>query len=146
MKFAERMGDFIGKPFKAGGTGPDGFDCIGLVYAVLRALRCDIPDTFDRYSVHEPGKYVELWDTNRLAAIRAMIRWVESLGEPVSEAELITGDVCLIRSKLNGDVTPAVYAGNCLGIIAFAGQGVQAFDLSSMNAEIIAARRLKRGS
>ncbi len=36
--------DLIGKPFKAGGFGPDGYDCRGLAVEVLKRKGINLPD------------------------------------------------------------------------------------------------------
>jgi len=41
-RYAMRQG---GKPYVWGGTGPDGFDCSGLVYASYRSARLPLPRT-----------------------------------------------------------------------------------------------------
>jgi cell wall-associated NlpC family hydrolase len=42
------VADFIGKPWRAGATGPDAYDCYGLARAASRALfGRDLPETLD---------------------------------------------------------------------------------------------------
>ena len=72
VKFADVMAGFIGKPFRPGGTGPDGYDCIGLCWAVLRALGRDVPAEYAGWSV-ERGDYAE-WAAADRAAADALVR------------------------------------------------------------------------
>lgn len=142
--FAERMADFIGKPFRAGSHGPEGYDCIGLLYAAQKALGRAVPETFRGYSVHDPA-YADLWQENRLAALRLIVELIEGLGEPVDPNYLVAGDVLLVKRRDNGDIFPAIHIGNNLMISAFVDEGVKPVDLGAIHADIIQARRLKHG-
>lgn len=41
---ASSLADLIGKPFRDGGRGPDGYDCWGLVIEVMRRCGQELPD------------------------------------------------------------------------------------------------------
>jgi hypothetical protein len=42
--FSELLGEFLGKPFVAGATGPDAYDCYGLCRAFMGRLGVELPD------------------------------------------------------------------------------------------------------
>ena len=42
------INDILGKPYKAHGRGPDGFDCYGLVIEVEKRLGKNMPDLYEK--------------------------------------------------------------------------------------------------
>ena len=47
------LNDLLGKPYKAHGRGPDGYDCYGLVIEVEKRLGKDMPDLYKKLSEGE---------------------------------------------------------------------------------------------
>ena len=138
MKFADVMAGFIDKPFRPGGTGPDGYDCVGLCWAVLRALGRDVPDEYGGWSV-AGGGYAEWAAANRPAADALVREMMERVGEPVAPLYILPGDLLLIDCAGLGE-TLAIYCGNGVAVTSTPKTGVRAFNLSR-RMRIVAARR-----
>lgn len=138
MKFAEVMAQFVDKPFRPGGTGPDGYDCIGLCWAVILALGKDAPAEYAGWSL-ERGDYVE-WARKDKAAADALVRgMMDSLGEHVDPGYIVPGDLLLVDFAGLGE-TLAIYCGNNVAVTSTPKTGVRTFNLSA-KMRIVAARR-----
>ena len=138
VKFADVMAGFIGKPFRPGGTGPDGYDCIGLCWAVLRALGRDVPAEYAGWSV-ERGDYAEWAAADRAAADALVREMMENVGDPVAPLYELPGDLLLVDFAGLAE-TLAVYCGNGVAVTSTPRTGVRAFNLSR-KMRVVAARR-----
>jgi hypothetical protein len=139
--FAEIMVKFIGKPFKHGGFGPDGYDCIGLDYAYLveagkaANLVINLGEwRLDNY--HELDRR-----TDHTEAHQKLLEIFMANGREVPVGEQVAGDPVIIKDK-SGDLYPAIYTGNGNFMTAFKNTGVQTKKLEKDTFEIIMARRI----
>ena len=138
MKFADVLAPFVDKPFRPGGTGPDGYDCVGLCWAVLRALGMDVPDEYAGWSVQGAG-YVEWAKRDRAAADALVRKMMETVGEAVEPGYILPGDLILVDFAGLAE-TLAVYCGNDVAVTSTPKTGVRAFNLSR-KMRVVAARR-----
>jgi len=135
MIFATKMTKYLEKPFREGGTGPDGYDCVGLIYRYLRDSGKDIPDTFRQWDRHT---HFHLARGSKKIEKSVLRDWLLSLGREIPVNEIIAGDVLLL--KFIADVTPAIYLGNGKVLTVFAHKGVSPLQMNKHIYPMIAVR------
>jgi len=138
MKFADALSPFIGKPFRPGGTGPESYDCVGLCWAVLRALGKDVPDEYAGWSIRDAA-YAEWAEKDRQAADALVREMMGIVGEAVDPGFILPGDLILVDFAGLAE-TLAVYCGNGAALTSTPKTGVRAFNLSR-KMRVVAARR-----
>jgi cell wall-associated NlpC family hydrolase len=139
MKFVRKMQPYMRKPFMAGGTGPAGYDCMGLVYAYCRDNDAPIPDEFHGITVND---YAELYQADKETAKTELTAYYQTIGEDVNIAEILAGDLLLMTTR-DGSLFPAVYCGNGKYITSYIDVGVRVFEITN-DVRPVAARRVVR--
>lgn len=125
--FAKRMRRFLDRPFKKGGTGPGGYDCLGLVAAVQDELGRRFPREYAGFSERD---YWRLYEEDRERAEQTMIEFFDSFAPRVDARRLMPGDILVVRSLKNGWRFPAVYVGNGNCITSLADLGTRIIALN----------------
>lgn len=98
------LAQYIGKPFKYGGRGPEFYDCYGLVKAILKEEGAEIPD----YMSPDDGPKIS-------ALVRAVLPFWE-------ECEIKKG--CVLLFKVPGNMHVGYYMGNGKFIHAWEGSNM----------------------
>lgn len=137
--FAKTMRRFIDKPFRKGGTGKGGYDCLGLVAAVQEALGKPFPREFAGWTEKD---YWHLYERSREEAEAMMIRFFDSFAVRVDDKRLMPGDIVVLRSAKNGWRFPAVYCGNGNCITALADLGTRVLQVTD-HVPIVGAWRVE---
>lgn len=108
-KLAKLIAQEIGKPYQWGGTGPDGYDCSGLVYSIYSKLDISLPRVAK--SQAEAGTYV----SKDKLAYGDLIFFARD-GKNVNHVGIYIGDGLMVHSPQTGDavkkttVTSGYYA------------------------------------
>lgn len=138
--FAEISAQFIGKPFKHGGNGPDAYDCIGFVYAFLKArgkagnIKVEYGEwNLDNYSCLDQG-------TDHEIVHNMLFDIFDQNGVEIPVNKKVAGDAVIVRDR-SGDYYPGIYAGNGIFITAFRDWGVRAVNIDKKALEIVKVRR-----
>ena len=87
----------MGKPYKWGGTGPDGYDCSGLVYALFKEVGITLPRTSRGQA--SAGTYVAKEDL-----VYGDIVLFARDGKNINHAGIYVGDGEFVHSPQSGDV------------------------------------------
>jgi len=136
--FAGRMKKYVGKPFVKGGHGPDGYDCVGFLYAYLSETDHPLPEEFEGWTLET---YPDLYTEDLPKAEEVLLRLFDAVGAGVEPNRAIAGDVVIVRHP-KGGLFPAVYIGNNTIISAFIKTGVAAEAIEGP-AAIVKARRVR---
>ncbi|MEV0589236.1 NlpC/P60 family protein [Nonomuraea sp. NPDC050310] len=89
----------VGKPYRYGGTGPDGFDCSGLTQAAWRAGGVELPrTTWDQWA----------WGANRKVDLKALQPGDLVFSEGLGHVSLYAGDGKIVHAPQTGDVVKVV--------------------------------------
>lgn len=139
MKFVRKLQPYMRKPFVAGGTGPAGYDCMGLVFAYCRDNDTPIPDEFHGITV---GDYAELYEADKEKAKAELAAYYEIIGEAVNIPEILAGDLLLMEAK-DGSLFPAIYCGNGKFMTSYSDAGVRVYEITE-EVKPVAARRMVR--
>lgn len=97
IKLQESIDQEIGKPYMWGGTGPDGYDCSGFVYAMFQKLGISLPRTSKGQA--DAGEYVAKKDL----AYGDIVLFARD-GESINHAGIYTGEDEFVHSPQSGDV------------------------------------------
>jgi len=135
--FAERIGEYLGKPFRRGGRGPEDYDCYGFVHSFGRGMGWEIPEAQGDYTI---DTWQDLYDRDPVAAEEIMIAALTGAGDPVESARIVAGDILVLRHPSGGRY-PAVYAGGGLVAASFLGAGVRTIRFDRR--DIVLARRFR---
>lgn len=126
MKFVNIMKKYIGKPFKKGGLGNGGYDCIGFIYSAQKDLGNEIPDhhgldvtSTNYYHLYEPK--------NRKEGYRIMYEWFDSFAKETPITHLLAGDIVVFYQEKTDLLFPSIYIGNGKYITSSVSMGVTAF-------------------
>jgi len=138
-KFADIIGDFLGKPFKAGGQGKGGYGCLDACHAIAKALGKNVPDEYRGYDL---TSYVGLYQTDRQKANEMLLELMDHIGHEIPVNRKIAGDALIVKHGITGDLFPAIYVGGGNAVTAFEKTGVTVFRLDELNVPI-KARRLE---
>lgn len=132
------MEQFIGKPFKNNGSGVDGYDCIGMIHAYLKAM--GTPGLIDSYRDITLENYTDFYLKDRALANEVLLEVFDLLGTPVEDGTEVAGDIVVIQTEEAGDLYPAILAGNGNLLVAVAGSCLNVLPLEK-TMRIIKARR-----
>ncbi len=97
LKLQSLIEQELGKPYKWGGTGPDGYDCSGLVYALYKKLGITLPRTSRGQA--GAGTYVEKKDL----AYGDIVLFARD-GNNINHAGIYVGNGEFVHSPQSGDV------------------------------------------
>jgi cell wall-associated NlpC family hydrolase len=124
--FAEITAGFIGRPFRKGGRSKEsGFDCVGFIYNFTLTRGKYFPDALGDIDLQN---YPDFYTNHSDKIENALNDLFDSFGTEVTIGGKLPGDIMIVRHK-NGNVFPAVYAGNGNGIASFLNVGVRLFPL-----------------
>lgn len=139
VSIASLTAQFIDKPFRPGGRGPDAYDCLGLCYGFMAALgKADkFPDHFGEWTWEN---YHELFLQDREVADRTLMDAFDVIGDPVAPTSVLAGDLIIVT--VAGRTFPAIYAGCQNAITTWNDRGVRVFKVESKHVKIMKARRL----
>lgn len=129
---------YRGVPFKLGGLGMDGLDCIGLLYRFYTDMGVEMPD-----SVGEANKdnYAQICDEDKSKTAKLLTEYFDLFGEEVSPMEVMSGDAIIIRHGKTKRLFPAIYGGNGIAIAVFLNSCARTFSVGG-EAVIVKARRV----
>jgi len=117
--FARESLDYLNKPFKAGGIGPDAFDCFGIIYSHLKK-HIEVPEEFNGVLL---SSYADLFMEDSKEALENMIAFLDSCCN--RESFPLAGDILLLQQE---DIwVPALSAGDGNVITSFISKGVRVF-------------------
>lgn len=134
---ASRMSKYIGKPFQEGATGPDAYDCIGLIGRYILDSGKDIPRTFGDLNEFNYWSMARGDKKREKALLR---EWVLTLGTEIPVNNKIAGDLLIINNSVQGNnyVFPAIYIGKNQAFTVINSRGVTPFFImSSMTIELV---------
>ncbi|MFF0576477.1 C40 family peptidase [Streptosporangium saharense] len=102
----------IGKPYRYGGTGPDGWDCSGLVQASWRSGGVSLPrTTWEQWS----------WGSNRKVSLSDLQPGDILFSQGLGHVGLYAGDGKIVHAPQTGDVVKVVplssYGGRLVGAV-----------------------------
>lgn len=86
------MTQYIGKPFKDHGRGPDGYDCIGLVLQIYKDNGIEVPDIW-KYDKSTGRKAMKNFLLSVAAAETAETGWVKTEKEPLAMVVFKVGGI-----------------------------------------------------
>jgi len=127
--FADTIKNFLGVPFKEGGTSPDGYDCLGAVARICQKRDLNFPEEFGKWNIEN---YRELYKNGSKEYVPVMIDFFDSFAKRVNVNRIVTGDLLLIR-QIDDTKFPAIYTGSRNAITSFIRTGVSVFHLDDFN-------------
>jgi hypothetical protein len=137
-KFATRMLTYLGKPFKEGSTGPDAFDCVGLIYRYAKDAGLNIPDTFQSWTLSD---YYQLAHGDRELENTKTCEWVLTLGSEIKTTDMVAGDVVVLN--VLDHQWPCIYGGQGNAISVSSKHGVNVLRIDYKHIKPVLAVRLK---
>lgn len=128
--FALTVMRYLGKPYKLGGTGEDGFGCIDFVYNFLKDRGCEnLKTEVEGISLEN---YAELIGSLTDAEIEEKLIQAFELNGVRIEGSPMVGD-CLVLENKAGTPFPAIYAGSRTVITSFLNEGVRVYPIGYFN-------------
>ena len=97
LKLAKLLAEEMGKPYKWGGPGPNGYDCSGLVYSIFGKLGISLPRTAREQATM--GTYVSK-DELQYGDLVLFARD----GKNIHHVGIYVGDGVMVHSPQTGDV------------------------------------------
>ena len=138
MIWAKLTARFVGKPYRAGATGPDAYDCLGLIIRAQRKLGWEMPKEFEGWTLEN---YAQRFESDPKAGIETLERYLDTHCERVDVRYLRRGDIVIVRQNHNGVRFPGLYAGKRQFLTVITGQKVRIFGADSKLFTILAAWR-----
>jgi cell wall-associated NlpC family hydrolase len=122
LKLAEIVGDYIGAPYKLGGSSYDeGFDCLRLVLKFGEDnIGVKIPDSYGGVTL---DTYPELWEKDPVKAKILMLGLFEEIAEKIPPYKAFVTDILLLRDQEGDNV--GIHVGQGLVLSVFTNIGVQ---------------------
>jgi cell wall-associated NlpC family hydrolase len=137
--FADISAQFIDRPFREGGRGPDGYDCLGFCHAFLVAAGKAAAIVTEQGEINIDN-YHHYYRQDIEAAEAAMFTVFARMGSPVALPDVLAGDLVIVRNDL-GRHYPGICAGNGHIMASFVNAGVRVVSTGD-KVEIVKARRL----
>jgi cell wall-associated NlpC family hydrolase len=106
--WAKFTAELVGKPYKAGATGPDAFDCMGLVIRTQREMGWKVPKEFEGWTLET---YAQRFESDPEAGLAVLERLLDAYCSRIDTHFLKRGDVLIVKIGENGQRIPGVYAG-----------------------------------
>lgn len=103
-KIAQVASGMMGKPYLLGGSGPEGFDCITMVYHFYHSLGIRLPIEFEGIHFSEYRSHI--------LDFALFARFLHSLGEPVHKNHILPGDLAIIEPVGKEETHPAILLTN----------------------------------
>lgn len=97
LKLAKLIADELGKPYQWGGTGPDSYDCSGLVYSLYGKLGISLP----RVASSQAGAGTHI--TKDKLAYGDLVFFARD-GKNINHVGIYIGDGMMVHSPQTGDV------------------------------------------
>lgn len=124
MIWAKLTAQLVGKPYRAGATGPDAYDCMGLVIKTQRKMGWKMPKEFEGWTLEN---YAQRFESDPEAGLETLERLLDAHCTRVDTHYLRRGDVVMVRDNFNGRRFPGVYAGKRQFLTVVTGQKVRIF-------------------
>ena len=124
MIWAKFTAELVGKPYKAGATGPDAYDCMGLVIKTQRKMGWKMPKEFEGWTLED---YAQRFEKDPEEGLKVFERFMAAHCNEINTHYLRRGDVVLIRENVNGRQFPGIYAGKRQFLTVVGGQKVRIF-------------------
>lgn len=141
MIWAKLTAQLVGKPYKAGATGPDAFDCMGLVMRVQRKMGWKMPKEFEGWTLEN---YAQRFEKDPDDGIKVFERLMAAYCKEIDTHYLKRGDVVMVKQNHNGKHFPGIYAGKRQFITVISGQKVRIFSADSKLFTVVAGWRYGR--
>ena len=136
--FADIIAGFIGKPFEEGATGPDSYDCFGLLYAYRKATGKELRlRTSAEGYTHKNYREMSPDEIDGF-----LLRQFGTSGncEEVTVGSQIAGDSMLLKTK-RSHLFVGICAGNGNFVSSVKDVGVKVFKLDPEIFEVVRVRR-----
>ncbi|MDO9593100.1 MAG: hypothetical protein Q7I98_07980 [Erysipelotrichaceae bacterium] len=127
--FAKCIGSFLKAPFKKGGVGPDGYDCIGLLDALATELDLEHPIEFESWN---KDNYSDLYEKDPKVASEVMLRFFDSFAEKLDINRVVAGDLIVVEQS-DGVLFPALYTGSGNAVTSTIRNGVCVIHIDDLN-------------
>ena len=141
MFWAKLTAQLVGKPYKTGATGPDAYDCMGLVIKTQRKMGWKMPKEFDGWTLED---YAQRFEKEPEEGLKVFERLADAYCTRVDPHYLKRGDVIIVRQNHNGVHFPAVYAGKRQFLTVIRDQKVRIFSADSKLFTVVAGWRYGR--
>lgn len=141
MIWAKLTAELVGKPYRAGATGPDAYDCMGLVMRVQRKMGWKMPKEFDGWTIEDYARRFEKDPEEGLAVFGKLM---DAYCTKIDTHYLKRGDVIIVQQNHNRVHFPAVYAGKRQFLTVIRDQKVRIFSADSKLFTIVAGWRYGR--
>lgn len=128
----------IGKPYKANGYGPDGYDCYGMIHDYLTRIGAKTISCWGDVTI---DNYTDYYQADRQAANVLLMEVFEQLGEAVDINDRIAGDLVIMENTKTKDLYPGIYAGNGNVALALIDRGVMVVPANKRLFRLIRVRR-----
>ena len=138
--FIKKISPFIDKPYKAGGTSIEGFDCLGLTVRLLNRLGKYPPESMGELDVSNYWKPFEKEPDKIRGAMEA---YFDSFARRIEPAYCLAGDI--VVCEVAGNHFCGLYGGNALVITVLTNEKVRPVRIGS-KIRIITAWRFGNGS
>ena len=140
--FADISIKFLEKPFKAGGRGPDGYDCAGFCFAFLKEMdKAEGLEKLWKWGEYDLNNYATYYKKNLIDAEKVMMEIINRTGTEIPLTSRLAGDLVVVQNE-KGHYYPGIYVGNCRVMASFTDAGVRTVDVDGKLVKIIKVRRL----
>lgn len=138
--FAQDIVKYLDKPFEVGGSGENGFDCLGLLYLHLKeqGKEKNLITEIDGIDLTNYGNFYP--NATQEEIKEKLIKIFEANGEEIPLNKKVAGDVVIIKND-KGDYFPALYVGGGNFLSSFINAGVRVLRLCK-EMEVVKVRRI----